>query len=76
VEVRSADGDAPWHEAQLRTPLSDTTWVIWRYDWPFEEGRHTFQVRCVEADGTPQIEENTPPRPSGATGIHSKSELL
>ena len=76
VEVRSADRDAPWHEAQLRTPLSDTTWVIWRYDWPFEEGRHTFQVRCVEADGTPQIEEDTPPRPSGATGIHEKSELL
>ena len=41
VEVRVDGG--PWQEAQLRSPLSDTTWVIWRYNWPFESGRHTFQ---------------------------------
>ena len=75
VEVR-VDEDGPWHEAQLRKPLSDTTWVIWRYDWPFEEGSHTFEVRTFEADGTPQIEEVNPPRPSGATGIHSKSATV
>jgi DMSO/TMAO reductase YedYZ molybdopterin-dependent catalytic subunit len=67
VEVRVDDGD--WEEARLRTPLSDTTWVIWRYDWPFTEGRHVFQVRCFEADGTPQIARVSDPRPSGATGI-------
>ena len=75
VEVR-IDEDGPWHEAQLRKPLSDTTWVIWRYDWPFEEGSHTFEVRTYEADGTPQIEEVNPPRPSGATGIHSESATV
>jgi DMSO/TMAO reductase YedYZ molybdopterin-dependent catalytic subunit len=69
VEV-SVDG-GPWQEAKLRSPLSETTWVIWRYDWPFEEGEHTFEVRCAEGDGTPQIEETQPNRPSGATGIHS-----
>ena len=53
VEVR-VDGEGPWHEARLRSPLSGTTWVIWRYDWPFEEGRHTFEVRAVESNGTPQ----------------------
>lgn len=68
VEVRVDDGE--WVEAQLRAPLSDTTWVIWRYDWPFEAGRHSFAVRCVEGDGTPQIAESNPNRPSGATGIH------
>jgi hypothetical protein len=69
VEVRVDGG--PWEEAQLRSPLSETTWVIWRYDWPFEEGDHTFEVRCAEEDGTPQIEEENPAHPSGATGIDS-----
>ena len=75
VEVR-VDGDGPWHEARLRSPLSDTTWVIWRYDWPFEAGRHTFEVRAVESNGTPQTEEINPARPSGATGIYSREASL
>ena len=74
VEVRV--DNSPWQEAQLRSPLSETTWVIWRYDWPFDAGNHAFEVRCVEADGTPQIEEYNPPRPSGATGIHQKAQLI
>jgi hypothetical protein len=69
VEVRVDGG--PWREAKLRAPLSETTWVIWRYDWPFEEGEHTLEVRCADADGTPQIEQKQSSRPSGATGIHS-----
>jgi DMSO/TMAO reductase YedYZ molybdopterin-dependent catalytic subunit len=69
VEVRVDGG--PWAEAELRSPLSDTTWVIWHFEWPFEEGEHTFEVRCAEADGTPQIEETRSNRPSGATGLHS-----
>ncbi len=69
VELRVDDGE--WQEAQLRSPLSETTWVIWRYDWPFQAGSHTFEVRCAEGDGTPQIEEVHPNRPSGATGLHS-----
>jgi DMSO/TMAO reductase YedYZ molybdopterin-dependent catalytic subunit len=69
VEVRVDGG--PWQGAKLRSPLSETTWVIWRYDWPFTAGDHTFEVRCAEADGTPQIEKEHANRPSGATGIHS-----
>jgi DMSO/TMAO reductase YedYZ molybdopterin-dependent catalytic subunit len=72
VEVRVDGGD--WQEAKLRTPLSETTWVIWRYDWPFEAGQHLFEVRCAEGDGTPQIEETQDARPSGATGIHKVEE--
>ena len=68
--------DGQWEEAQLRAPLSETTWVIWRYEWPFVEGKHTFEVRCVEADGTPQIEEERGNRPSGATGIHSRKTSI
>ncbi len=74
VEVRVDDG--AWTEAQLREPLSETTWVIWRYDWPFTPGEHTFAVRCVEGDGTPQIEERRSTKPSGATGIHSVSRAV
>ena len=74
VEV-SVDNGA-WQPAELRQPLSDTTWVIWRYDWPFEAGNHRMRVRCYEADGTPQIEEEMGNRPSGATGIHQLGQYL
>ena len=69
VEVRVDGGD--WQPAKLRAPLSETTWVIWRYEWPFTEGDHLFEVRCTEADGTPQIEESQAARPDGSSGIHS-----
>lgn len=71
VEVQVDDGE--WVEAQLRQPLSDTTWVIWRYDWPFEEGDHTFAVRCYDGNGEMQILEENDRRPNGATGIHTQS---
>lgn len=68
VEIKVNDG--PWQEAQLRSPLSDTTWVLWRFEWPYEPGEHHWTVRCAEADGTPQIEEEADPRPDGVTGLH------
>lgn len=74
VEVKVDEGD--WVEANLRTPLSETTWVIWRYDWPFVEGRHRFEVRAYEGDGTPQLETVQGVRPDGATGIFSVSRTI
>jgi hypothetical protein len=74
IEVRVDDG--PWNEARLRAPLSDTTWVVWRYDWPFRPGNHTFTVRCSDGRGAAQIVEPAPPHPSGASGLHSKSMML
>ena len=74
VQVRVDGGE--WQDAQLRSPLSETTWVIWRFEWPFNEGEHLFEVRCAERDGTPQIEEESDNRPDGATGIHSVEETL
>lgn len=70
VEVQMDDGE--WMQAELREPLSDTTWVVWRVDWPFEAGAHTLRVRCVDGDGEPQIERPADVIPSGATGIHSR----
>lgn len=74
VEVKVDNGS--WVEARLRSPLSETTWVIWRYDWPFQAGDHLFEVRTFDADGTPQIETQAKARPSGSTGIHSVEESL
>jgi Oxidoreductase molybdopterin binding domain len=74
VEVRVDNG--PWKEARLRAPLSDLTWVIWRYDWPFQPGQHTLTVRCHDGKGALQIAEMAPPHPSGASGLHSKSVML
>ncbi len=74
VEVRVDGG--PWQEAQIRAPLSETTWVIWRYEWPFAAGDHTFEVRCSEADGTPQIEKDSAARPDGSSGIDSYEASL
>jgi DMSO/TMAO reductase YedYZ molybdopterin-dependent catalytic subunit len=74
VQIR-VDG-AEWMEAELRDPISDTTWVIWRYDWAFTEGSHTFEVRCVDGDNAPQDEDRRGVQPSGATGIHSLQRTL
>lgn len=71
VEVKVDDG--PWMEAGLRTPISDLTWVVWRYDWPFQPGRHTFTVRCYDGNGALQIAAPYPPFPSGASGLNSKT---
>ncbi len=70
VELKVDDG--PWAETELRTPLSGLTWVIWRYNWPFQPGEHTFTVRCYDGAGTLQVTESAPPYPSGATGLYSE----
>jgi len=68
--------DGPWNEARLRAPLSDLTWVVWRYDWPFRPGNHRFTVRCVDGAGGAQIAEMAPPHPSGASGYSDKTVML
>lgn len=80
VEVRVDDGE--WQPAEMREPLSGRAWTLWRYDWAFEEGNHTFEVRSFEAAGEGQSDPVLQPtatrgtRPDGATGIHSESETF
>ena len=74
VQVQLDDGE--WQEAELRTPLSQTTWVIWRYNLPFRVGEHTLTVRCFQGDGTEQITMPHGAYPSGATGLNSKTARL
>jgi DMSO/TMAO reductase YedYZ molybdopterin-dependent catalytic subunit len=73
VEVQ-VDGGA-WEQAELRTPLSQLTWVIWRYNWAFQSGKHTFTVRCYDGNGTPQIATRSTPEPDGATDLDSRSAM-
>jgi hypothetical protein len=74
AEVRADDGE--WMPAELRAHLSGQTWVLWRYDWPFQKARHTFTVRCFEGSGVPQIEQEAPTHPSGATGLDTRLVML
>ena len=74
VEVSVNDGD--WQEAKLRQPLSELTWVLWRFDWRFQEGEYRFAVRTYDGDGNLQSLESRGTRPDGATGVHSKKETM
>jgi hypothetical protein len=74
VEVRVDEG--PWQQAALRASLSGLTWVIWRFDWPFKPGDHTFTVRCYDGQGAAQIVESRPPQPNGASGLFRKSRVM
>jgi DMSO/TMAO reductase YedYZ molybdopterin-dependent catalytic subunit len=74
VEVQVDSGQ--WERAEVRTPLSELTWVIWRYNWPYQPGKHIFTVRCYDGNGTPQIAIPSPPEPNGATGLDTKSMML
>jgi DMSO/TMAO reductase YedYZ molybdopterin-dependent catalytic subunit len=80
VEVQVDGGD--WKEAQIREAISDRTWVLWRYDWPFVEGNHSFAVRSYETPAEGQSDPVLQPtdsrgtRPDGATGIHAVSVMV
>ena len=74
VEVRVDDGE--WEEATLMEPLSDYTWVVWRYDWGFTPGDYLFRVRAYNGNGELQITADSGPRPSGATGIDQHRQTL
>ena len=74
VEVQVDDGD--WRAAELREPLSNLTWVLWRFEWPFSSGDHTFTVRCTDGDGNMQTTEQLPPHPSGATGLDNERTMV
>jgi DMSO/TMAO reductase YedYZ molybdopterin-dependent catalytic subunit len=70
VEVQVDEGD--WQEAELiAPPLSSLNWVLWRYSWPYAEGRHSVAVRAYDGEGQLQEVERRPTQPSGATGVHS-----
>lgn len=75
VEVQVDEGN--WQEAELiAPPLSPLSWVLWRFSWPYEEGRHKVAVRAYDGSGQLQETERRPTQPSGATGVHSVTMTL
>jgi DMSO/TMAO reductase YedYZ molybdopterin-dependent catalytic subunit len=71
VEVQVDDG--PWRPAMLGTAASDETWIQWHLAWDATPGRHVLRVRAVDGDGRRQIEDDAPPAPDGATGLHVRA---
>lgn len=75
VEVQIDDGS--WNEAALRKPpLGPLSWVQWRYEWPAESGDHRLTVRATDGEGMVQVAEETPARPNGPTGYHTRDVSL
>jgi DMSO/TMAO reductase YedYZ molybdopterin-dependent catalytic subunit len=70
VEVRIDEGT--WLPAEMSTPISDATWVQWRYGWEASRGEHTIQVRATDGDGEVQTDQRTTPAPDGARGHHTR----
>ena len=63
--------DAEWADAELSVPISEATWVQWRYGWDAGAGDHVIRVRATDGDGEVQEERRTPPPPDGARGYHT-----
>ncbi|HEX2140986.1 MAG TPA: molybdopterin-dependent oxidoreductase [Candidatus Limnocylindria bacterium] len=69
VEVRVDEEE--WQPAELAAPISDATWVQWRYRWVAAPGDHVLRVRATDGTGQVQAEERTRPAPDGARGHHT-----
>ncbi len=75
VEIQVDEGG--WTEAVLIIPpVSPLTWVAWRYEYPYQKGRHVFRVRAYDGNGQLQTAENNPQIPNGATGIFTYAAIL
>ncbi|MGA2626929.1 MAG: molybdopterin-dependent oxidoreductase [Candidatus Bathyarchaeia archaeon] len=71
VEV-STDGGSTWNPAELKTPKSPYSWVLWAYEWtPTTNGNQTIIVRATDGSGQAQDSADSQPFPNGATGYNS-----
>jgi hypothetical protein len=71
------DGE-DWQDAELKTPLSEWAWRLWRYDWiPAREGNFSIRVRAYDRSGEVQESASLLGRllsrtyPDGARGIET-----
>jgi DMSO/TMAO reductase YedYZ molybdopterin-dependent catalytic subunit len=70
VEV-STDGRT-WQPAELKRPLSQIAWRLWRYRWtPPATGMSTILVRAYDGRGEVQSPQKADPHPDGASGYHA-----
>ncbi|GAA1829880.1 molybdopterin-dependent oxidoreductase [Agromyces salentinus] len=71
VDVKVDDG--PWRPATLATPISDDTWVQWRFEWDAAPGTYSLRVRATSADGEVQTSDEQGVVPDGATGLDERT---
>jgi DMSO/TMAO reductase YedYZ molybdopterin-dependent catalytic subunit len=71
VEVQVDGGD--WVPAELKPPLSQLAWVIWRAHVPASRGTHQLTVRAVDGSGALQFAGNVDAFSSGATGYDQRN---
>lgn len=70
VEV-STDDRRTWQAASLGRRFSGITWRRWALRWvPPDRGWYRLSVRAYDDRGVLQPEDEQPPLPRGATGIH------
>ena len=73
----SLDNKKTWKEAEIKKPLSQWSWALWRYDWtPSKEGDYTITVRGIDRSGKMQESPSLFGKllgtfPDGAKGLHS-----
>jgi hypothetical protein len=68
VEV-SLDKGKSWLPAEMKPPLSQNAWGLWRYTWNAEPGSYTVWARAIDGLGQLQPAEVRGPLPDGATGL-------
>lgn len=73
VEV-STDGGTTWESAELKSPLSPYSWVLWQSPWtPRQAGKFPVLVRATDGRGEPQTDKEAEPIPDGASGYHQRT---
>ncbi|MFW6597853.1 molybdopterin-dependent oxidoreductase [Propionibacteriaceae bacterium Y2011] len=71
VEVQ-VDGGA-WQPARLADTTGPDTWRQWVFEWQATPGDHELRCRARDSDGEWQTEQEVPPAPDGATGLHTRT---
>jgi DMSO/TMAO reductase YedYZ molybdopterin-dependent catalytic subunit len=69
VELRVNRG--AWQQADLAPGISKDTWYQWKLELRLTPGSYEVQVRAMDLNGVPQVEDRAPVAPSGATGFHT-----
>jgi hypothetical protein len=70
VEVSLDDGQT-WEAGQLKPALGLNTWNLWVFRKQLAPGTYRVKARAIDGTGEPQLQMESDPIPSGATGYHS-----
>ncbi|MBV8378013.1 MAG: molybdopterin-dependent oxidoreductase [Verrucomicrobia bacterium] len=73
----SFDNGQSWQEAEITEPGTKISWSFWKGTWtPQKAGDAIVSVRATDGTGQPQITEDRPTVPQGATGLQRISATV